>query len=256
MSLFDSFLYGLIQGITEFLPVSSSAHLALLPKFLNIADPGVFFDLAMHVGTALAVMVYFRNECKKVFLSPRSPFSQNFLISTFFTVAIALPLKPIAEQYGRNPTYIAFNLAFFGILMMIADKVGGHPRKIILKKDLIVAATIGLFQAIALFPGVSRSGITLTVSRLFNISRLEASRYSFLLSLPLIAGGFLIKSLEALKNPVSFSIEECLFGLSISFIVGLLTIHFFLKVIQKLGLISFGFYRIFIAALIWYYLVH
>ncbi len=264
MSYLDAIIYGVIQGFAEFLPVSSSGHLALLPYLRGIEDPGVAFDLAMHVGTAFAVVVYFHHEVRDLirssFMVLRALIKKeridahwytiNYLVATVATVIIVVLVKDFASSWGRNSGLIAFNLFFFGILMFIADRFfkesdGFKERKILL------SILVGVFQAIAVFPGVSRSGVTLTISRFFKISRKDAAGFSFLLSLPIIIGGFLLKLPEFISNP-SIQVGQAGLGMLISFVVGILTIHFFIKLVSRIGLGFFAFYRVILALIIVY----
>jgi undecaprenyl-diphosphatase len=259
--------YGIIQGLTEFLPVSSSGHLALLPQFLNINDPGVVFDLAMHVGTACSIMIYFRKdlvriltEClfllKKDYIkTEQSFFTLNLLISTLVTFVFVMMTKKFAFAYGRSPNIIAFNLFFFGLLMLYFDKKGtlNKTKYMFQKVDYLKASLIGLCQAMAIFPGVSRSGATLTISRALGLSRDESTRFSFLLSLPIIIGGFVFKLPELMHGSENFNLSICLSGIFISFVVGLITIHFFLIFIRSMGLWIFSIYRVFLAIILVYY---
>ncbi len=267
MDYISTILYGAIQGFTEFLPVSSSGHLALLPYVLKIKDPGVAFDLAMHVGTALAVMLYFYKELLKmtreliVIIKKRrveTPFGFyviNMIFSTIITVILAFIIKDFAATIGRSKNFIAFNLLFFGLLMWIADRRAGEGRDDLMSSKLSwsKAALIGFFQAMAIFPGVSRSGATLTIARFLKFSREEASRYSFLLSLPIILGGFIHKLPELAANG-AISFADCALGVVVSFIVGLVTIHFFLKLIKRVGLGIFSLYRVILAIVIFFFL--
>ena len=267
MDYFSASLYGIVQGITEFLPVSSSGHLALLPQFLKITDPGVAFDLTMHVGTALAVIFYFRKELKALIkdtfwfflrrpekLSSRYFLPLYMLTSTVTTVFLVLIFKDLVVKLGaRGPQIIAFNLAFFGILMVLADRkkeTSNEGERMVQQNQWKKALMIGVFQGFAIFPGVSRSGATLTISRFLGLERKEASRYSFLLSLPIILGGFVTKLPELVHEGSSVSLGACFWGTFISFIVGLLSIHLFLKLIQNLGLGIYAFYRVLLAGVI------
>ncbi len=264
MSILDAIIYGIIQGLTEFLPVSSSGHLALLPSLLTIKDPGVSFDLAMHIGTALAILCYFfKDICSllmnafllldlKSEMTVAKRRSFHMIIATFSTAVIALCLKDFAENYGRNNSFIAANLIVFGLLMWISDSFFKESSDEVLVREgsWKKALLIGFFQSFALFPGVSRSGITLTTARFLQISRNEASRFSFLLSLPLIIGGSILKAPEIIKGNEAFDLMSCGVGVIVSFVVGLLTIHYFLKFIQKIGLIPFSIYRLIIAAFV------
>lgn len=264
MGILWSFFYGLIQGISEFLPISSSGHLALIPYFFELKDPGVVFDLMMHLGTAIAVILYFYKEVlrlirefylivfKRDFLN--TVFFQNFICSTFFSFLLILLIKDLAFAYGRTSLVIGFNFIFFGILMYFADQ-----RKIKESLDLTQtsnfkkAMLIGLSQSLAVFPGVSRSGITLTSSRFLGMNRVDASRFSFLLSLPVIIGAIVFKIPEILEGSASSaSFEDMFYGVFFSFVFGIVTIHFFLKFIAQVGLKYFSFYRIIVGALLIY----
>lgn len=267
MNYFIGTLYGVLQGVTEFLPVSSSGHLALLPHFLHFKDPGLAFDLAMHLGTALAIIFYFYKDIlrysiaavaviKKPAFYKNHAFIVNFTLSTCATVIFALLFKNYAEVYGRNSWLIAFNLAFFGVLMMLADKFFPQDESIKMEQKIYVKKSllIGLFQVIALFPGVSRSGITLTMARYCQLSRMEGTKFSFLLSVPLILGGFVMKLPQMINsNTEAFDLPLLCSSMFVAFAVGLLTIHFFLKFIARVGLFSFGIYRLLLAGVIVYF---
>lgn len=264
MDLYSSFIYGLIQGLTEFLPVSSSGHLALLPRILNIKDPGLVFDLSMHVGTAFSILFYFRKEVsshlsnirkliKSKFQNRESFETLNMILATLSTFIFALILKPLTEQYGRNHLFIAFNLFFFGIVMFLCDYFGSQKKGFFKNSvNYKISLFYGLAQSLAIFPGVSRSGITLTYSRLIGMDRHEATTFSFLLALPLIVAGFLLKVPTLLASGNSFSLDTIFFGILISFIVGLVTIHYFLKFIKSVGLWFFSIYRIALGILIYF----
>ena len=249
-------IYGLIQGLAEFLPVSSSGHLAILPSIINFEDPGVIFDLLMHLGTAIAIIVYFHKEVKVIIAEffliiknktlKESWFFINFSIATVFSVIFILILKGASENIGRTTDLIAINLIIFGIIMWVSDlRRVNEDIKMDESHGFKRAILIGISQALAIFPGVSRSGITLTAARFLKISREEASRFSFLMSLPIIFASILYKSPEILKGEATYvSLTDTFLGISISFIVGLLTIHFFLKFIKRIGLLPFALYRV------------
>lgn len=267
MTYIHATIYGLIQGISEFLPVSSSGHLALLPKVMEFKDPGVAFDLAMHVGTAMAVIVYFWRDLLLLLDSLISKlkgdeenavgafYAINLIVATIATLVVALIFKDFAREYARNSTWIAINLMAFGLFMFVSDKFcaqkpsGEMNRKLSWKKALI----IGLSQAIAIFPGVSRSGVTIGAARALKLGRVEAARFSFLLSLPIIIGGFIFE-VDELTRSASVTMGHCLMGMFVSFAVGLATIHFFIRIISKIGLIYFVLYRFLIAGLVLYFL--
>ncbi len=267
MDYFSSTIYGVVQGITEFLPVSSSGHLALIPKVFHFADPGMFFDLSMHLGTALAVVVYYRNEVLRLILAffrlfkfegenyPNKFFALNMFISTLSTFVIVLLIKKFALSVGRVPLLIGINLIVFGVLMYLSDrKKADDDVSMVVSSNFLKAFIIGASQAFAIFPGVSRSGITLTASRFLGLSRKKASDYSFLLSLPIIFGGFVFELIELNGTTMAFNYSEVIYGMLVSFVVGVLTIHFFLKTISKIGLLPFAIYRIAVALLVFYFL--
>lgn len=268
----EALIYGIIQGLTEFLPVSSSAHLALLPHFLNIKDPGVTFDLIMHLGTALSVVVYFRKKLYaslKVFIPACKIWQKNsdshvqlvryLIFSTVFSFSIIMLIRPFSEKWGRSPSLIAINLAVFGLFLFISDKYSKTRGEILMTNEgeLKTSLLIGLSQAFAIFPGVSRSGATITVARYLGLSKKEASEYSFLLSLPVILGGIVFKGREFLSNSETGQeqyIISIIIGVVVSFVVGMLAIHFFIKIITKFGLLSFFLYRAGLAILVMVFL--
>lgn len=253
MTAIDAILYGVVQGLTEFLPVSSSGHLALLPRYLHIHDPGVAFDLAMHVGTALAILIYFRKDLLKILSLGQRNFLINQIFATAMSVIFIFIFKGLSERFGRDPKIIALNLVLFGVLMVIADKKGTMKQTNLMrdKTDYRRSFMIGMFQAMAVFPGVSRSGATLTIARFVGLSRHEAGRFSFLLSLPIIFAGFLYK-LPELSGGADFDLVTILIGILTSFVVGYATIHYFLKFIEKIGLTVFGVYRFLLALAVYF----
>lgn len=261
MDFFSATIYGILQGLTEFLPVSSSGHLALLPHVLSIKDPGVVFDLAMHVGTALSIILYFRKDILLLWsqllsfikkdTTEKNYVAINMVFATVVTVIAVLVLKGFAQSYGRSPIMIATNLAVFGLFMILADIFYKDEEKGLMEAPQWGrAALIGLFQGLAIFPGVSRSGATLTISRAIGLGREEATRFSFLLSLPIILAGFFYKLPVLLSGKEAFSMGVCCYGILVSFLIGLLTIHFFLKFIKKMGLWLFSLYRLILSCLI------
>lgn len=270
MNFITAFIYGLIQGLTEFLPVSSSGHLALLPHFMHIQDPGAIFDLWMHLGTALAVIVYFRKLLwghflvlvrARFFLKKEAVSAQelalikNLMLSTVASFALIMLLKKFALSEGRGTGLIAFNMVVFGLLLWFSDKFATAKQKEAQLMNQRVspkeAVLIGLAQAVAIFPGVSRSGITLTASRFLGLSREHALSYSFLLGLPVIVGGIIFEVPEyMLSIGQAGQWPYWLTGLIVSFAVGLTTIHFFLKWIGQVGVSFFVIYRLILGLLL------
>lgn len=270
MTILTALLYGIIQGFSEFLPVSSSGHLALLPFLMELKDPGVVFDLCMHLGTGLAVIIYFRKRIAELFrdlvpalVNPRSDvpnhhFIRNFILATATSVVLIFALKDISEQ-ARNPWVIAFNQAVFGLVLWWADTVqrrshraekgSGFFSRALRWRDALI---IGGAQALAIFPGVSRSGITLSAAFLRGIDRAEAGAFSFLLSIPVIFGGVVLEIPEILHGIQSGeqSLPVMVTGILVSFMVGLATIHFFMTLIARIQLVWFSGYRLVLALIL------
>jgi undecaprenyl-diphosphatase len=263
MSFIEAIVYGIIQGLSEFLPISSSGHLALLPYVMHIKDPGVVFDLMMHFGTALAVITYFRHDIfryAKTFTPSLANFKiggedrwfvRNFIFSTFISVLFIVLLMPVAKL-ARDPWIIICNLSVFGGLLWFADYKNQLREHYLVSPmtgsfQLKLAFIIGFAQAWAIFPGVSRSGITLTAALLLGMRRKEAGSYSFLLSLPIIFAGIFKEIPDLMKTQSNDSLLVLLAGVVTSFVVGWATIHFFMKLIGKIHLSYFAIYRWIIA---------
>ena len=257
-------LYGIIQGITEFFPISSSAHLAILPKFMNFNDPGVEFDLFMHLGTALSVIIYYRKKIMNLVCSSLNlvkhkfraqnedeAFSANFILTTLVSVIFILLVKKYADQVGRGPFSISFNLAIFGWLFMMADKWRKNSVFDELQIDgkifWKIFVFIGIAQALAIFPGVSRSGITLTAALFLGVNRKKALDFSFLLSLPVIIGGSIILLPKYFSSNNSIEFIPTAIAFSLSFFFGMLAIHCFKRIFDKFGALPFFVYRVLLA---------
>jgi undecaprenyl-diphosphatase len=264
MTVFEAFAYGVIQGLSEFLPISSSGHLALLPHVMKIKDPGVVFDLMMHLGTALAVLTYFRKQILgyvRMFTPSLINFKtggehrwfvRNFIFSTFVSVFFIVLFMPLAKL-ARDPWIIMANLSFFGGLLWFADWKNSKntllDRPMVSGFQLKLAALIGFSQALAIFPGVSRSGITLSCALLLGMRRKESGEFSFLLSLPIIFAGIFKEVPDLVKTHNDSSLLVLITGVVTSFLIGWATIHFFMKLISKIELKYFAFYRWFVAGL-------
>lgn len=274
MNYLTAILYGAIQGFSEFLPISSSGHLAVLPFLMDFKDPGVLFDLGLHLGTAAAVVWYFRRRILELLgvagpgllqlerCDERRVFVRNFIVATAVSAICIFILKPISH-FGRSPWLVMVNQAFFGLLLWRADVVQRQKSTAAAENFFSErhrwreAILIGAAQGLAIFPGVSRSGITLTAAFLLGINRRQSSEFSFLLSLPVIVGGVLLELPELRGSLASgqFDLSTLAIGIVVSFVVGLITIHFFLKLISTIKLMWFSFYRLLLATLLLYFLV-
>lgn len=247
MGIIESIILGIIQGLTEFLPVSSTAHLILVPWFLNFSDPGLYFDVALHLGTLFAVLLFFWKD----FLKIEKKLFGFLVVATIPGALFGVLLESKIETIFRNPGLIAFTLVVFGIIIWLIDKASKTDRSI---ENLNIrdAILIGLSQALALVPGVSRSGITMITGRYLGLSREAAVRFSFLLSAPIIFGSAMSGVLKIIKGKgeTSFNMMDLGVGVLASFIFGLLAIKFLVKYISKNNFNVFVIYRLALGSLI------
>lgn len=254
-----------VQGLTEFLPVSSSGHLVLVPSVFNWADQGLVFDIAVHFGSLLAVCVYFRVDILQLIRASghvlRGDMSSD---SSRLAVGIALATVPAAvagllfanwiELNLRSPSVVVVTLTAYGVLLALADRFGAQLRQItsVSIKD---AFLIGLAQALALVPGTSRSGVTITVAMMLGLKRQDAARFSFLLSVPVILLATLYKGVSVLIDGVPIDWGTLAIGAIISAIVAYLSIEFFMRFVNAIGLLPFALYRLVLAGVILFVLV-
>ena len=209
LSLFELAIQALVQGITEFLPVSSSGHLILVRSGLGWPDPGLDFDVAIHVGTLVAVIIYLRSEVSRLFSGALTLFRGHYNADArlFMHIMIAtLPIviagyigKSFVADVTRTVSFVAATTFVFGVLLYFADRTGTHERTIDGLTPLHALA-IGIAQVFALLPGTSRSGVTMTVARVLGYKRVEATRFSFLISIPTIAGAGLLATMDLVAH--------------------------------------------------------
>ena len=245
---------GLVQGLGEFLPISSSAHLILLPWFLGWPDPGLTFDVALHLGTLIAVGAYFWRDWIALLRSAPHPRSSEGRLFWLLILG-ALPggiagvlLDNLAEQMLRSPLLIAGSLTLMGLLLLAADRWGRSDRKL---HDIgpIDTLIIGAAQALAIIPGVSRSGITIAIARWRGIERAAAARFSFLLGTPLIAGAALFKLRYLADTPGALT-GPFVAGIVTAAVPGALSIGLLLRYLERAGLGIFVSYRLLLAGLV------
>ena len=262
MELLKSIILGLVQGLSEFLPVSSSAHLILGSRLMNWEDQGLVFDVATHLGTLVAVLVYFRHELAGMLVSltttARSPKDERnrvlvgyLLLASIPALAVGALAHDLVELYLRDVRVIAVTTVLFGLVLWWSDVVGGKAGKID-SMSLRGAMTIGMAQALALIPGVSRSGITITAGRFLGLGPDEAARFSFLLAIPVIgaAGGY-----GALRVATGDAVIDWFqFGLAVAFaaVAGWLCIAAFLALLKRVGLLPFILYRLALGAMLFW----
>lgn len=251
---FQVVVLSIVQGITEFLPVSSSAHLIFVPKLFGWADQGLAFDIAVHVGTLLAVIVYFRQALREIItgfihslstrqLSAHAKIAWAIGFATIPVGLVGLIGKDWVENTLRSPLVIAISTIGFGLLLWIVDKIGKRHRSehTLNWRDVLM---IGCGQALSLIPGTSRSGITLTAGLAMGLTREAAARFSFLLSIPVIvlAGG--LEAVTLMKGNTVIDWRALGLGIGLSAISGYCCIHYFLKLLEKTGVVPFVIYRV------------
>lgn len=260
MTLLQAFILGIVQGIGEFLPISSSGHLVIVPYLFGWDYQGLGFDVALHMGTVLAVVIFFFRDWVSIFSralstekeldSSNEKYPSNILwiilVSSIPAGVAGYYLEDLAEKTLRNPLLIASSLVIFAILLWIVDKLKNKVstiKKINYKKGF----TIGIAQAISLVPGVSRSGITATAGMLLGLNRESAMRFSFLLATPAIIGAFIL----TLNNISATQINLAFFvAIITSAITGFLSIKYLLLYLTKHGFAPFVIYRIILAIII------
>jgi undecaprenyl-diphosphatase len=252
ISTLQSLILGAVQGLTEFLPVSSSAHLIIVPWLMRWDDPGLAFDVALHLGTLLALLIYYWREWLEMGLSLASgdPVPRRLLFLLILAsvpgAIIGVAFEKQAETIFRTPALIAGATAVLGIILWMADRYGGQKRSI---TDLTVldAVVIGLSQALAIVPGVSRSGATITMARMLGIEREDAANFSFLMATPIIAGAGMVETPRIALSGLNVQLG---WGFVAAAVFGLLAIAGLIRFVRTRSYRPFAWYRVAFAALI------
>jgi len=253
----------LVQGLSEFLPVSSSGHLVLVPYFFGWPDQGLAFDVAVHVGTLFAVIAYFRRELLAMIrawfgslagrgMTPDARLAWCVVIGTIPVGLVGLLFGGAIEDKLRNPLAVATMLALFGALMWIADRFGRSERDehSVGWRDAVL---IGCAQALALMPGTSRSGVTMTMARALGLTREGAARFSFLLAVPGIGMAGAYEGLKLVTDP-GHAVDWPVIGLGVAIaaVTGYACIAWLLRIINRIGLGPFAAYRFLVAGLLFW----
>lgn len=262
MDYFQAIVLALIQGVSEFLPISSSAHLILPSQLLGWPDQGLAFDVAVHVGSLLAVLIYFRRDVSHiVFAFVGQAFSRALnheqaqrqkqdarlgwmiIVGTVPAVLVALFARDFIEAHLRSTFVIATTTLLFGLLLGLADwKSRGQHTAVQL--TVSIALCIGVAQVFSLIPGTSRSGVTITAAVLLGLSRTDAARFSFLLSIPIILAAGSLLSLELLTSDTPIDWVVMLVGVVVSGVSAWICIALFLRLIERIGFMPFVIYRL------------
>lgn len=251
MEIGKAVILGLVQGLTEFFPVSSTAHLILFPWFFGWGGEldTLSFDVALHGGTLFALIAYFWKDWMNLLLKDRKTLAL-VIIGTIPAGIAGLLLQKWVEHALRSPIIIVFTLVGVGIIMLMAEKKGAQNRATDGDVTLKDAVIIGFSQAVALIPGVSRSGITITAGLFSGLTREAATRFSFLLSTPIIAGATLLHMVKMIKHPESFDISLVGAGFVAAAISGFFAIGFLMNYLRKHPLHNFVYYRFALAAVV------
>ena len=246
---FEIFLLSIIQGVSEFIPVSSAAHLILASNIYEFKNQSLLIDISLHLGSLLAILFYFKDDI----------FNFNKNKSLFYKIIIGtIPLIIVGYflyatniiDYFRNIKVIAWATLFFGILLYIADK-NKFLKKIDVDFNMKSVLIIGFFQILALIPGVSRAGITITAGRILGFNRTDSTKISFYLSIPALLGASTLGIKDLFKENIDFNLLV-LIGVFLSFLFSLITIKIFLKFVKNFSLNVFVVYRIFLAMVLFY----
>jgi len=248
-------ILALIQGFTEFLPVSSSAHLILPSQLLGWPDQGLAVDIAVHVGSLFAVVAYYRKDVSVMALgswqtlvdhawNPASRLVALLVLATLPAVAAGLLLGSLVEEGARSALLIGVNTLLFAAVLALADWRGRRNGNDLLEISIVFALLLGCAQAVAIFPGVSRSGITISAGLLLGLGYLSAARFSFLMSIPVIAAAGCYKVVQLLGSPDPVVWRELLLAAVLSAVTAYAAIAIFLRFLARVGLMPFVWYRI------------
>lgn len=260
MDLIQVLILAVLQGLVEFLPISSSGHLILVPALLGWSDQGLAFDIAVHVGTLAAVVFYFRRDLKDLAVAifqpdrPENKLAWALIIATLPLVPAGVLGAGLISNELRYPVVIAATTAGFGVLLWLADRFGRGTRS---EQDIGFkdALLIGIGQAMALVPGTSRSGVTMTVGLALGLSRSAAARFSFIMAVPAVAAAGIWQIGEFAESPVAVPWGTLILASVVSGVTAFLAIAGFLRLIDRMGMLVFAVYRLLLAGVIVYVLV-
>ncbi len=245
MDIWHLIVLALIQGVTEFIPVSSSAHLVIIPKLLGWSDQSLGFDIALHLGTLMAVLFYFRSKLSEL-INPLNHLTKKLILATIPACLAGLIFAPYIENYLRSPLVIAAATIIFGLLLGFAQYRETSKIRDFNYISYKYSFLIGVAQCAALIPGSSRLGSTMTVALLLGLSRTVAAEFSFLMSIPIIllSSALLVKKIILDPSIINLALQDYLIGFVVSALVGTIVIHLLIKLIEKIGVMPFVIYRV------------
>ncbi len=252
ISYLQAIVLGAVQGLAEFLPISSSAHLILVPWLLKWQDPGLAFDVALHLGTLLALLIYYRDEWIAMARSVAGGRSaerrllQLLIVASVPGAIIGLAFEKQAETTFRSPLLIAIAMAVLAVLLWLFDKLSPQKRTMS-EMTYWDALVIGFSQALAIIPGVSRSGATITMARAVGVERGDSANFSFLMATPIIAGAGLVEARKLFHEGLDWSVG---LGFISAAVFGLVAIAFLIRYVRTRDYVVFAVYRLLVAALV------
>ena len=255
MVAFQALTLGILQGLTEFIPVSSSGHLVITPIILGWKEQPLVFDVVLHLGTSLALIVYFSQDLIEIATKDRKMLSY-LVIGSVPAGILGVSLGGVIEANFRGLAYVAAFLIIGSFIMYLAEKSYKYTfmqrARHVFGKDMTnsKAFVIGIFQSLALFPGISRSGASISAGMLFGLSREQAARFSFLLSIPIILGAGLFKIVDAYVQLTYVPFSSVFFGFMASFFAGIFAINFLLRYLKNNSLQLFIIYRCVLATIL------
>jgi undecaprenyl-diphosphatase len=252
MTIEQIIVLAVVQGVTEFLPISSSGHLILVPQLMHWHDQGLVVDVMTHIGTLLAILIYFWRDVWRITVgglellkgrvTDDGRLAIYIILATIPAVAFGIFLKKFGfTDLERNVAVVAWNTILYGLLMLVADMVGPQE-KTIANMTLGNALIIGVAQALALIPGTSRSGVTMTAGRFLGFTRPDCARFSFLLGIPAIAGAGIFTVADALTSGETITMDA-VYCAGLTFLAGLAAIAFLMALVKRISFLPFVLYR-------------
>ncbi|MCX6811207.1 MAG: undecaprenyl-diphosphate phosphatase [Candidatus Berkelbacteria bacterium] len=252
--LFQALVYGLVQGIAEFLPISSTAHLILIPYFFHWKDPGLSFDVFLHLGTLIAIIYFFAKDWFGIFKEKKYKLLALIIIACIPAAILGYAFESKIEISLRSPLLIASTLAIFGLIIYLVDRLIKHTQKL-KNMNYWQSILIGLGQSLALIPGISRSGATMTAGIALGFKRRTAAKFSFLIATPIMLGATIFRAKDLSSLPINdwfngFSLFAAIIGFLAALISGYLSIKYLLKYLSHGSFTPFVIYRIVLAIII------
>lgn len=243
MEVLKAIILGIVQGLTEFLPISSSGHLLVFENLLGFKSGGMFFNVLMHVASLLAVVIVFWKDVVKVLKNPFGKDMQKIVIATIPTVVIALVVNYFFDDYALN-FFVGFGFLISSIIILVTSILQRKNKFIVCKElDLKKSFVIGVVQGLAVFPGISRSGSTICAGLVQKVEREESASFSFIVSIPVILGGMIFELVGGIKNGFgNVDTLSCVFGFVCAFVVALFSIKLMMKIVKKGNWWGFSIY--------------